>query len=92
MPVYIEKAEIWSGVTDPSETNTQTKEYSATQPVDSLKIKLCHTMDWNGIESQICSYIYFLKIRTVCRSNMRVVGKSEENPNIFHKEPARLAV
>ena len=33
MPVYIGKVEIWSGVTDPSQTHTQTTEYSATQLV-----------------------------------------------------------
>ena len=31
MFIYIEKVEIWSGVTDPSHTDTQTTEYSATQ-------------------------------------------------------------
>ena len=32
-PVYIEKVEIWLGVTDPSQTDTQTAKYSATQLV-----------------------------------------------------------
>ena len=40
MPVYIEKVEIWSGVTDPSQTQKQTTKYSATQLVFSLKFKL----------------------------------------------------
>ena len=44
MPVYIEKVEIWSGVTDPSQTNTKTAEYSATQLVLSIKIKLSHAI------------------------------------------------
>ena len=44
MPVYIEKAEIWSGVTDPWQTHTQTTEYCATQLVLSLKFKLSHAI------------------------------------------------
>ena len=42
LPVYIEKMEIWSCVTDPSNTHTQTTEYSATQLVSSIKLKLSH--------------------------------------------------
>ena len=40
MPVYIEKVEIQSGVTDPTQTQKQTTKYSATQLVFSLKFKL----------------------------------------------------
>ena len=44
MPVYIEKAEIWLGVTDPCQKHTQTTEYCATQLVLSLKFKLSHAI------------------------------------------------
>ena len=49
MPVYIEKAEIWSGVTDPwqTDTHTQTTEHRATQIVKSLTFKLSHAIIWN---------------------------------------------
>ena len=45
MPAYIDKkTEIWSGVTDPSHTDTQTTEYRATQLVWSLRFKLSHAI------------------------------------------------
>ena len=51
MPVYIEKVEIWSGVTDPLQTHTQATEYRATQLVSSLKFKLSHAI-W-GVSLQM---------------------------------------
>ena len=42
MPVYIEKMEIWSSVTDPDK---QTTEYNATQLVHSIKIRLSHAIE-----------------------------------------------
>ena len=38
----LEKVEIWSGVTDASQTDRQTTEYRATQLVSSIKHKLSH--------------------------------------------------
>ena len=40
----LEKVEIWSGVTDASLKDRQTTEYSATQLVSSIKIKLSHAI------------------------------------------------
>ena len=48
MPVYIAKVEISSGDTDPSQTDRQTTEYSATQLVESIKFKLSHAMKVSG--------------------------------------------
>ena len=44
----LEKAEIWSGVTDASHTHSQT-EYRATQLLYSIQFKLSHAMKrWGG--------------------------------------------
>ena len=40
MPVYIEKVEIWSGDTNPSQIDRQTTKYSATQHSACLKYKV----------------------------------------------------
>ena len=51
MPVYIEKVEIWSGDTDPSQTDRQTTEYSATQLVKSIKFKPSHAIAYDSNDS-----------------------------------------
>ena len=40
----LEKVEIWSGVTDASQTDRQTTEYRATQLLSSIKHKLSHAI------------------------------------------------
>ena len=66
MFIYIEKVEIWSGVTDPSQTHTQTTEYiSAILSFSkvSIKFKLSHAIKILEIEnSQITVPIIFLKV------------------------------
>ena len=55
MPVYIEKVEIWPGVTDASQTHRQTTEYSATQLVLCLKFNLSHAKRTLFFHSDCCS-------------------------------------
>ena len=40
----LKKGEIWSGITDASQTDRQTKEYRATQLVKSIKFKLSYAI------------------------------------------------
>ena len=47
--------EIWSGVTDPSQTHRQTTEYSATQLVLSLKFKPSHARRTFFFHCDCCS-------------------------------------
>ena len=39
MPVYIEKLEVWSGVTIAGQTNEQTRKDRATQPIDHGRLR-----------------------------------------------------
>ena len=51
MAVYNGKVEIWSNVTDPSQTDRQTTEYSATQLVKSIKFKPSHAIAYSSNDS-----------------------------------------